>query len=265
MTYGVRTGGWRRRPPSCGRRRDDARVGRIYVTGHRNPDTDSIASAVGYAELRGRLDPGNEYVPVRLGKLNAQTSWVLERSGAPEPELLPHVLLRVRDVMRTRFPLADERDPVRQVGLIMARDEVDLVPVVDEGGRLAGRDDGARAGPALRARVARRVAARRSDGGRRDRRRARGRAARGGGGRAGFGPRVGARDGERLAPARLRGGRRGRRRRPARGPAHRHRGRRRAARGHERLRRGGAHPRARPRARHRPSSPRRSTATSPRG
>ena len=108
------------------------------MTGHRNPDTDSIASAVGYAELRGRLDPGNEYVPVRLGKLNAQTSWVLERSGAPEPELLPHVLLRVRDVMRTRFPLADERDPVRQVGLIMARDEVDLVPVVDDGGRLAG-------------------------------------------------------------------------------------------------------------------------------
>ena len=39
----------------------------IYVTGHRNPDTDSIASAVGYAELKGRLDASNEYVPVRLG------------------------------------------------------------------------------------------------------------------------------------------------------------------------------------------------------
>ena len=110
----------------------------IYVTGHRNPDTDSIASALGYAELCGRLDPRNEYVPVRLGELNAQTRWVLERSGAAEPRLLPHVLLRVRDVMRTRFPLADERDPVREVGLIMARDDVDLVPVVDAGGRLAG-------------------------------------------------------------------------------------------------------------------------------
>ena len=51
----------------------------IYVTGHRNPDTDSIASAVGYAELKRRLDPDNEYVPVRLGDLNAQTRWVLER------------------------------------------------------------------------------------------------------------------------------------------------------------------------------------------
>ncbi len=113
-------------------------MARIYVTGHRNPDTDSIASAVGYAELQGRLDPRNDYVPVRLGELNAQTRWVLERSGAPEPELLPHVLLRVRDVMQGRFPLARHGEPVRQVGLIMARDDVDLVPVVDDDGRLAG-------------------------------------------------------------------------------------------------------------------------------
>ena len=114
------------------------RVARIYVTGHRNPDTDSIASAVGYAELKGRLDPGNDYVPVRLGELNAQTQWVLERSGAPEPDLLPHVMLRVRDVMRRRFPLAGHGEPVRQVGLIMARDDVDLVPIVDDQGRLSG-------------------------------------------------------------------------------------------------------------------------------
>ena len=60
----------------------------IYVTGHRVPDTDSIGSAVGYAELKRRLDPSNEYVPVRLGDLNAQTGWVLERSGAPTPDFL---------------------------------------------------------------------------------------------------------------------------------------------------------------------------------
>ena len=55
-------------------------MARIYVTGHRNPDTDSIASAVGYAELMGRVDPRNEYVPVRLGEINTQTRWVLERA-----------------------------------------------------------------------------------------------------------------------------------------------------------------------------------------
>ena len=110
----------------------------IYVTGHRNPDTDSIASAIGYAELKGRLDPRSDYVPVRLGELNAQTRWVLERSGAAEPELLPHVMLRVLDVMRERFPLARHDEPVRQVGLIMARGDLDFVPVVDDEKRLAG-------------------------------------------------------------------------------------------------------------------------------
>jgi manganese-dependent inorganic pyrophosphatase len=111
---------------------------RVYVTGHRNPDTDSIASAVGYAELKRRLDPSNDYVAVRLGELNAQTRWVLERSGAPEPELLPHVLLRVADVMRGHFTLASHGEPVREVGLIMAREDVDLVPVVGDDGTLAG-------------------------------------------------------------------------------------------------------------------------------
>jgi manganese-dependent inorganic pyrophosphatase len=113
-------------------------VARVYVTGHRNPDTDSIASAIGYAELKRRIDPRNEYVPVRLGPLNAQTRWVLDRAGAPEPPLLEHVMLRVRDVMRERFPRAALREPVREVGLIMARDDVDIVPIVDEAGELAG-------------------------------------------------------------------------------------------------------------------------------
>ena len=79
---------------------ESRRSGRIYVTGHRNPDTDSIASAIAYAELKSRQDPGSEYVAVRLGGVNAQTSWALKRSGAETPELMEHVMLRVRDVMR---------------------------------------------------------------------------------------------------------------------------------------------------------------------
>src|SRR3954471_12894950 len=110
----------------------------VYVTGHRNPDTDSIASAIGYAELKRRIDPRNEYVAARLGDLNAQTRWVLDRSGAPEPELLPHVLLRVRDVMLDGFPTVSHREPIRQVGLRMSREDLELMPLVDGRGALAG-------------------------------------------------------------------------------------------------------------------------------
>ena len=110
----------------------------IYVTGHRNPDTDSIASAIGYAELRQRLDPNNEYIPVRLGDLNAQTRWVLERSGAPEPEYLPHVMLRASDVWQTTFPITRQDEPIREAGLAMARANLDLVPIVDDDGCLSG-------------------------------------------------------------------------------------------------------------------------------
>jgi len=110
----------------------------VYVTGHRNPDTDSIASAIGYAELKRRLDTRNEYVAVRLGDVNAQTRWVLGEGGAPEPELLEHVMLRVQDVMLESFPSASHRDPIRQVGLTMARQDLELVPLVDDDGALAG-------------------------------------------------------------------------------------------------------------------------------
>ncbi|HEY2769054.1 MAG TPA: putative manganese-dependent inorganic diphosphatase [Solirubrobacteraceae bacterium] len=110
----------------------------IYVTGHRNPDADSIASAIGYAELRRRLHPNDEYVPVRLGECNAQTRWLLERSGAPEPRFLPHVMLRVCDVMESKFPVGREDESIRDAGLAMVHADLELLPIVDDDGALAG-------------------------------------------------------------------------------------------------------------------------------
>src|SRR5437588_1886769 len=114
------------------------RMATIYVTGHRNPDADSIASAIGYAELKGRLEPRNSYVPVRLGECNAQTRWLLERSGAPQPRFLPHVMVRACDVMQSRFPITNVQAPIREAGLDMARAGLELVPVVDDQGALVG-------------------------------------------------------------------------------------------------------------------------------
>ena len=75
---------------------------------------------------------------MRLGTVNAQTEWLLERSDAKLPRHLPHAYLRVRDVMRTKFPVAQRGDPVRNVGLLMASEGMDLVPVVDDDGVLTG-------------------------------------------------------------------------------------------------------------------------------
>jgi manganese-dependent inorganic pyrophosphatase len=113
-------------------------VSTVYVTGHRNPDTDSIASAIGYAELKGRVDPTNDYVPARLGPCNPQTTWLLERSGAPEPQLLPHIMVRVCDVMKTDFPVAGQDQPIREAGLDMAQARLELVPIADDDGTLVG-------------------------------------------------------------------------------------------------------------------------------
>ncbi|MCA1715567.1 MAG: putative manganese-dependent inorganic diphosphatase [Actinobacteria bacterium] len=109
----------------------------IYVTGHRNPDTDTIASAIGYAELKGRLDPENLYAPARLGEVNAQTRWALEKSGAGEPKLLKHIMLRVKDVMND-VTTARKNDPLRNVGLTMAKENISQVPIVDDDGALVG-------------------------------------------------------------------------------------------------------------------------------
>ena len=110
----------------------------ILVTGHRNPDLDSVGSAIGYAELLGRTDEENEYRPARLGDVNAQTEWALERAGAEPPELLRHVKLRVRDVMVPCEVTAGAEDPVRGAGLAMAEHGLDVVPVLDGDGAVAG-------------------------------------------------------------------------------------------------------------------------------
>lgn len=110
----------------------------MYISGHRNPDTDSVGSAIGYAELKSRLDPGTRYVPVRLGELNPQTRWVLKQAGLSEPELLPHVRLRAEDLMQTEFPCMNHNDPIREAGLAIDHTDYDLVPVVDDEGILIG-------------------------------------------------------------------------------------------------------------------------------
>jgi manganese-dependent inorganic pyrophosphatase len=108
-------------------------MGPVLVFGHRNPDNDSVCSAIAYAHLKNLTDPANVYVPVRLGPLMPETAWTLERFGVAVPEEIEHVRTRVRDVMTTEVVTVSPRDTLYAVGRLMSERGVRALPVVEEG------------------------------------------------------------------------------------------------------------------------------------
>ncbi|MEG6586343.1 putative manganese-dependent inorganic diphosphatase [Dendrosporobacter sp. 1207_IL3150] len=108
----------------------------IYTIGHRNPDTDSICSAIGYAHLKRAL--GENVVPARAGKINAETKFVLEQFGIESPKLLTDLYPRVRDVMLDTTIVLQPNDTLRELGKVMRQLGVKSVPVIDENNSLQG-------------------------------------------------------------------------------------------------------------------------------
>ena len=136
----------------------------VYVTGHKNPDTDTIASAIGYAEYKNLVDPENRYEATRLGEVNAQTRWALEKSGAGEPTIAQayNAAGQGRDGQR-RGRRPQER-PFAQRGTDDGPAEHKPAPH-SRGRRHADRDhNGAEPGAHVRARVARGLHLRRQSG-----------------------------------------------------------------------------------------------------
>ena len=70
----------------------------VLVIGHRNPDTDSICSAIAYARLKNLVDPDNTYEPRRAGNLNEETQYVLQYFGVETPKLVEDVRTQVCDI-----------------------------------------------------------------------------------------------------------------------------------------------------------------------
>ena len=66
---------------------------KVYITGHRNPDTDSIVSAMAYAALKNALGQ-RQYCAARLGQISDETKAVLDKFGAQPPELINNVRIR---------------------------------------------------------------------------------------------------------------------------------------------------------------------------
>lgn len=108
-------------------------MGPVLVFGHRNPDNDSICSAVAYAHLKNLTDPTQVYVPARLGPTPPESTWVLERFGVAEPLLIPHVRTRVTDVMTTDLVTVGPGDTLFAVGGLLAERGVRALPVVEDG------------------------------------------------------------------------------------------------------------------------------------
>jgi manganese-dependent inorganic pyrophosphatase len=108
----------------------------IYIFGHKNPDTDSVCSALAYAFLKNLQAQG--HIPARLGELNSETRFVLNTFGAPEPIFLPHIFVRAQDVMTTGVISAPAACTIHDVGRLMNQHKIQAVPVVDEKGRVQG-------------------------------------------------------------------------------------------------------------------------------
>ena len=113
-------------------------MGPILVFGHKNPDNDSICSAVAYAYLKNLTDADNVYIPARLGPLPRETMWVFERFGVAIPSVIGHVRTRVLDVMTTDPVTITADEPMLVAGRSMRERGVRGLPVVDAEGRMLG-------------------------------------------------------------------------------------------------------------------------------
>ena len=108
----------------------------IYIFGHKNPDTDSICSAIALANLESKL--GKKTIPCRLGDINRETKFVLEKFGAEEPHLLKTVSAQISDLTNVETNVLNESDSLKNALDIMTLDRFSSLPVVGENKKLKG-------------------------------------------------------------------------------------------------------------------------------
>lgn len=109
----------------------------VYVSGHKNPDTDSIISAICYADLKNRLGDVDA-IPIRLGKLNQETKFVLDYFGVEAPILKESMILQVSDLNIDKAYAIDPSIPVRVAWDIFQEGLTNSLAVVDNEGKIIG-------------------------------------------------------------------------------------------------------------------------------
>lgn len=109
----------------------------IGVIGHLNPDTDSICSAICYANLKN-LTCSETYTPFRAGELNPETEYVLHRFGAAVPQLCLDVSAQVQDIDIRTMPGTDGLTTMRRAWEIMRDESISTLPITDAQNNLLG-------------------------------------------------------------------------------------------------------------------------------
>jgi len=103
----------------------------LLVIGHRNPDTDSICSAIGYAEFKRRTGSPNA-VAARCGDTNDRIDFVLKTFGAQSPKFVSDVSPRVRDVMETNVVSAYPESTIAEALSLMDERTIRVLPILDK-------------------------------------------------------------------------------------------------------------------------------------
>ena len=111
---------------------------KIYVIGHKNPDTDSICSAIAYADIKNRTTQSRNYVPRRAGQMNEETEFVLKYFGVTPPKYMPNVGTQVRDMDIHECPKTDKNMSIKTAWDLMRGNQIVSLPICDKEGHLEG-------------------------------------------------------------------------------------------------------------------------------
>ena len=107
---------------------------KTYVVGHKNPDTDSICSAICYAELKKKIT-GENYEARRAGNVNEETQYVLDYFNVDAPEILENVYTQVSDIQVMKLNGVSSNISMKKAYTLMKSESVTTLPVTDANGR----------------------------------------------------------------------------------------------------------------------------------
>ena len=111
---------------------------KIFVIGHKNPDTDSICSAIAYCDIKNRTSQHQKFIPKRAGQINEETEYVLSRFGVQPPGYLSNIGNQVKDMDIRMSPDADKGMSLKAAWDIMQENSIVSLPIRDKEGALEG-------------------------------------------------------------------------------------------------------------------------------